>query len=74
MTEQGWRKSSYSNQNGACVELWRKSSYSNQDGNCVELAGTLERVRDSKNPSGPVLTVDLTAFLGAIKAGELGDR
>jgi Domain of unknown function (DUF397) len=53
---------------------WRKSSYSNQDGACVEVAGTLERVRDSKNPDGPVLTVDLTALLVAIKAGVLGDR
>lgn len=74
MTEQGWRKSSYSNANGDCVELWRKSSYSNQNGACVEVASSLERVRDSKNPDGPVLTVDLAAFLGAIKAGDLGDQ
>ncbi|WP_433271971.1 DUF397 domain-containing protein [Actinosynnema sp. CS-041913] len=44
---------------------WRKSSYSGGNGGaCVELAhdtaGLL--VRDSKNPEGPVLTFDTTAF------------
>lgn len=36
---------------------WRKSSYSGQDGKCVELAGLPGRiaVRDSKNPDGPAL-------------------
>jgi len=29
---------------------WRKSSYSNQDGACVEVAHPLDAVRDSKNP------------------------
>jgi hypothetical protein len=40
-----WRKSSYSQVNGACVEVgfldaapWRKSSYSKLNGNCVEVA------------------------------------
>jgi hypothetical protein len=36
----GWRKSSYSNGTGECVEVatWRKSSYSNSQGNCLEVA------------------------------------
>ncbi|HWC84882.1 MAG TPA: DUF397 domain-containing protein [Pseudonocardiaceae bacterium] len=67
-----WRKSSYSNGNGGeCVEVaWRKSTYSNGNGGaCVEVAlppgGGL--IRDSKNPSGPVLRGDLTALLDMIK-------
>jgi hypothetical protein len=45
---------------------WRKSSYSSdQGGECVEVAETPTAtiaVRDSKNPAGPVLTVDPAAF------------
>ena len=40
--------------------VWRKSSYSGQNGNCVEVAGNLPdivAVRDSKDPAGPVLMV-----------------
>ncbi|MFJ9567905.1 DUF397 domain-containing protein [Streptomyces fuscichromogenes] len=46
---------------------WRKSSYSgNTGGECVEVAdgcpvGTIP-VRDSKDPSGPVLTVGAPAW------------
>ncbi len=39
---------------------WRKSSYSGQDGNCVEVARNLPRlmaVRDSKQPDGTKLVV-----------------
>lgn len=38
---------------------WRKSSYSDAEGPCVEVAAVpgAVAVRDSKNPAGPVLTV-----------------
>ena len=39
---------------------WRKSSYSSQDGNCVEVARNLPglvTVRDSKQPAGGKLVV-----------------
>ncbi|MFI2620651.1 DUF397 domain-containing protein [Streptomyces sp. NPDC018584] len=59
-----WFKSSYSgSEGGACLEAaydWRKSSYSSdQGGACVEVAAhpTAIHIRDSKVPSGPVLTV-----------------
>jgi len=58
---------------------WRKSRYSSgQGGNCVEIAELPDggaAVRDSKDPTGPVLTVPLAqwaAFVGAISRGEIG--
>jgi hypothetical protein len=34
----GWRKASYSAENGGCAEVgWRKSSYSDANGECVEV-------------------------------------
>jgi len=50
-------------------DRWRKSSHSNPNGNCVELASTLDRVRDSKNPAGPVLHVNLDEWLTAVRTG-----
>lgn len=51
---------------------WRKSSYSNGEGGaCVEVLGTLDAVRDSKNPNGAILRADLTTLLAAIKADRL---
>jgi hypothetical protein len=55
---------------------WRKSTYSGQDGNCVEIASNLPgviAVRDSKDPDGPVLGFthsDWALFIRGIKAGE----
>ncbi|MEU8811964.1 DUF397 domain-containing protein [Streptomyces anthocyanicus] len=70
-----WRKSSYSgNTGGECVECtvtdgaaWRTASYSgNTGGDCVEVADNCPTgavpVRDSKNPSGPVVTVGAGAW------------
>jgi hypothetical protein len=63
-----WRTSSYSQSNGACVELgWRTSSYTQGNGACVELARTPDRVRDSKHRTGPVLCADLAALVAAVK-------
>ncbi|MEV7965551.1 DUF397 domain-containing protein [Sphaerisporangium sp. NPDC088356] len=69
---------------------WRKSSYSNNGGDCVEIAvsddmsltahkadsETLYLVRDSKDPDGPVLAFTPTewdAFRVAIRHGEFDD-
>lgn len=52
---------------------WRKASRSEGLNNCVELAN-VGMVRDSKNPAGPALAVDLTGLLDTIKAGALGGR
>jgi hypothetical protein len=48
---------------------WRKSSASDGQDSCVELAHTRTAVRDSKNPTGPALTVELTTLVTAVKAG-----
>ncbi|MFI5807846.1 DUF397 domain-containing protein [Streptomyces sp. NPDC051561] len=64
-----WFKSSYSgDEGGECVELaydWRKSSHSSPEGHdCVEIAPhpTAIHIRDSKNPTGPTLTVAPAAW------------
>ena len=58
---------------------WRKSSASNPTGNCVELAelagGTIA-VRNSRQPSGPVLIysrAEIAAFLSGVQSGEFDD-
>ena len=48
---------------------WRKASRSHQNGACVELSNTLDEIRDSKNPTGPTLRVDVPALVTAIKLG-----
>jgi hypothetical protein len=54
---------------------WRKSSRSGSQGNCVEVRivdGGVE-VRDSKDPTGPVLTftrAEWAAFLAGAKGDE----
>jgi hypothetical protein len=75
-TELEWFKSSYSgSEGGECLEVaydWHKSTYSSeQGGDCVEVAThpAAVHVRDSKNPDGPILTLDpatWTAFTASI--------
>jgi hypothetical protein len=67
MSLTAWRKSTFSESSQtACVEVaWRKSSHSSAaQGNCVEVACDASGValRDSKNTTGPVLTVDLDGW------------
>ncbi|MBD2834735.1 MULTISPECIES: DUF397 domain-containing protein [Streptomyces] len=72
--ELAWFKSSYSGaEGGDCVEVaWRKSSYSTGNGGeCVEFAAaaTHVHIRDSKQATGPVLTVGpdaWTEFVGLV--------
>lgn len=56
--------------------MWRKSTYSNAYGNCVEVDtrpnGDIV-VRDSKDPSGPVLVftpAEWAAFTAGVRDGE----
>lgn len=51
--------------------VWRKSSRSNNGGDCVEVADNLSDIvglRDSKDPSGPILTFSPTAWTTFIRA------
>jgi uncharacterized protein DUF397 len=77
LTRVRWRKSRHSGSNGDCVEVgtWRKASHSGNSGECVEVgpgqSGVLA-VRDSKDPSGPVLVVAPSAwqvFTNRVKTG-----
>ena len=61
-----WRTSTASADQGACAEVgaWRKSTASMSNGQCAEVGqdGTVVLVRDSKDPDGPVLAFDATAW------------
>ncbi|MDG4751292.1 MULTISPECIES: DUF397 domain-containing protein [Micromonospora] len=57
---------------------WRKSTKTQQSGQCVEVArvGEVVGVRDSKDPTGPVLlftTGEFAAFLDGAAKGEFDD-
>ena len=82
LSRAAWRASSYSGQNGDCVEVavvpeWRTSTYSGTNGGCVEVARNMPGVigvRDSKDRGGPVLAVEPAewrAFTDRVKAGQL---
>ncbi|MFF9575783.1 DUF397 domain-containing protein [Streptomyces rubiginosohelvolus] len=60
---------------------WYRSSYSGNGGQCVEVATNLAAphgivpVRDSKNVTGPALTVPaaaFSAFVSGVRAGDFG--
>jgi uncharacterized protein DUF397 len=52
---------------------WRKSSYSGGNGGeCIELTYPPGLIRDSKNPAGPSLEVNIQSLLTAVKDGQLG--
>ncbi|MFG2919497.1 DUF397 domain-containing protein [Kitasatospora sp. NPDC048298] len=57
--------------------VWRKSSYSNGGGGCVEVDDAHPgRVRDSKDPNGPILAFPAEAwasFISAVRSGEFGE-
>ncbi|MEU8787039.1 DUF397 domain-containing protein [Streptomyces sp. NPDC048637] len=64
----------------SALSRWRKSSYSNGQGaECIEVADGLHGavpVRDSKNPHGPALvfpTAGWSSFLTAVKSGKFGN-
>ncbi|MFD2766626.1 DUF397 domain-containing protein [Micromonospora eburnea] len=58
--------------------VWRTSSRSNDQGLCVEVADNLARtvgvvaVRDSKNPTGPMLTVTRSRWAAFVEATRSG--
>jgi hypothetical protein len=54
-----------------CAMEWRKSSYSNPSGNCVETArlpGERVAVRDSKRPGGPELIFSRAEWVSFLRA------
>lgn len=55
---------------------WRKSSYSPDASNCVEIATTPTaiHIRDSKNPSGPRLTLRPATWAGFLAHTAAGSR
>lgn len=50
---------------------WKKASFSAEQTDCVELAHTFDAMRDSKNPDGPRLHVDVRRLVWAVKAERL---
>ncbi|HET8662379.1 MAG TPA: DUF397 domain-containing protein [Micromonosporaceae bacterium] len=55
--------------------VWRRSSRSTLGNDCVEMAvgASVVSLRDSKNASGPLLTVSRTSwssFLAGVRSGE----
>ncbi|MEV6772390.1 DUF397 domain-containing protein [Nocardia sp. NPDC051030] len=58
---------------------WRKSTFSNPSGNCVELAPLADgqvAVRNSRDPEGSLIVYtrpEIDAFLRGAKSGEFDD-
>ncbi|OKI14127.1 DUF397 domain-containing protein [Streptomyces sp. CB03911] len=59
----------------SAIASWRKSSYSNGQGGCVEVADgytDVTPVRDSKDPSGPALFFPTEAWQAFVTATATG--
>ncbi|MGW2409688.1 DUF397 domain-containing protein [Streptomyces sp. NPDC001739] len=74
-----WFKSSYSGDSGdSCIEValsWRKSSYSSgSSGDCIEIAAcpTTVHIRDSKDKTGPRLSVPAHAWAAFVSYAAQG--
>ena len=69
-----WRKSSYSGSGGQCVEMAGLPGLAGPGaGSSPESLAMTVAVRDSKNPTGPVLTFTAAAwqaFVTGVKNGE----
>jgi hypothetical protein len=72
-----WFKSSFSAQNGGCVEVaFKKASFSAQNGGCVEVARPQTNevhLRDTKDRSKPAHVFtdgEWDSFVKGVKAGE----
>ncbi|MFT2015572.1 DUF397 domain-containing protein [Streptomyces sp. 796.1] len=58
---------------------WHKSTYSNGGGNCIEWAPShaaatdVVPVRDSKDPHGPALAFEASAWLAFVAGVKAGD-
>jgi hypothetical protein len=47
---------------------WRKSSFSDHNGSCVEEYRALNALRDTKQRSGPTLRVDVARLAAYVRA------
>lgn len=56
--------------------VWRRSSYSGENGNCLEIREDLCAVRDSKNPTAVLETTPeaLARFMRAVMVGRVRTR
>lgn len=56
--------------------VWRKSSYTGDDGNCVEVAWPHQEVavRDSKQPAGGTLAFPVVAWHAFLMADSFKNR
>lgn len=51
---------------------WLKSSRSQNGATCVEVAGTLDEIRDSKDPHGPTLRLNRASVAVFVRAAKQG--
>lgn len=50
---------------------WRRSSFSGNQGDCVELASTLDAIRDSKNPTFGLRVAGVRELVAAVRSERL---